>query len=79
MRKLTLIPTIVWKFVLTNTSISLRIPVGYWAFENFADGTPYVKGSEEYLDKAIGWARTHGMKVWVDLHGAPGSQHGKSI
>jgi glucan 1,3-beta-glucosidase len=25
---------------------------------------------------AIGWARNHGLKVIVDLHGAPGSQNG---
>ncbi|KAF8463657.1 glycoside hydrolase superfamily [Kalaharituber pfeilii] len=55
---------------------ALRIPIGYWAFENFSEGTPYVKGAEAYLDKAIGWARQCGMKVWVDLHGAPGSQNG---
>ena len=55
----------------------LRIPVGYWAFGNFAEGTPYVKGAEAHLDNAIGWARKNGMKVWVDLHGAPGSQNGK--
>ncbi|KAI5806484.1 putative glucan 1,3-beta-glucosidase [Peziza echinospora] len=74
-----------WKTFFTEKDVkdlkatginALRIPVGYWAFENFSDGTPYVKGSEAYLDLAIGWARTHGMKVWVDLHGAPGSQNG---
>jgi len=36
-----------------------------------------VKGAEAHLDNAIGWARKNGMKVWVDLHGAPGSQNGK--
>ena len=36
-----------------------------------------MKGAEAHLDKAIGWARKNGMKVWVDLHGAPGSQNGK--
>lgn len=28
------------------------------------------------MDKAIEWARTAKMNVWVDLHGAPGSQNG---
>ena len=28
------------------------------------------------MDLAIGWARQTGLKVWIDLHGAPGSQNG---
>ncbi|EDK43323.1 glucan 1,3-beta-glucosidase precursor [Lodderomyces elongisporus NRRL YB-4239] len=53
----------------------VRIPIGYWAFQ-LLDNDPYVQGQVEYLDKALEWARTHGLKVWVDLHGAPGSQNG---
>ncbi|ODV65429.1 hypothetical protein HYPBUDRAFT_150080 [Hyphopichia burtonii NRRL Y-1933] len=53
----------------------VRIPVGYWAFELLEDD-PYVQGQEEYLDKAIAWGHKHGIKVWVDLHGVPGSQNG---
>lgn len=52
-----------------------RIPIGYWAFQ-LLDNDPYVQGQEAYLDKAIEWARKAGLKVWVDLHGAPGSQNG---
>lgn len=53
---------------------AIRIPIGYWAFNN--EGTPYQTGAADYLDQAIGWARTHGLKVWVDCHGSPGSQNG---
>jgi glucan 1,3-beta-glucosidase len=53
---------------------ALRIPIGYWAYDN-AD-TPYHTGADAYLEKAIGWARNAGMKVWVDCHGSPGSQNG---
>ena len=53
----------------------VRIPVGYWAFCEI-EGDPYVQGQQEYLDKAIEWARNAGLKVWIDLHGAPGSQNG---
>ncbi|CAG8334229.1 unnamed protein product [Penicillium salamii] len=53
----------------------VRIPVGYWAIEHLA-GDQYVNGQLEYLDKAIGWARSAGLKVILDLHGAPGSQNG---
>jgi len=53
---------------------ALRIPIGYWAYDNF--NTPYIKGADEYLEKAIGWARNLNMKVWIDCHGSPGSQNG---
>lgn len=46
----------------------VRIPVGYWAIEHLA-GDQYVNGQLEYLDKAIGWARSAGLKVILDLHG----------
>jgi glucan 1,3-beta-glucosidase len=61
---------------MADSSDSLRIPIGYWAFETY--GSPYYKGEQtKYLDKAIGWAKDHDMKVWVDLHGLPGSQNGQ--
>lgn len=53
----------------------VRIPIGYWAFK-LLDNDPYVQGQIKYLDKAIEWARKYDLKVWVDLHGAPGSQNG---
>lgn len=54
----------------------VRIPIGYWAF-NVLDNDPYVTGLQEsYLDQAIQWSQNHGLKVWVDLHGAAGSQNG---
>lgn len=52
----------------------LRIPIGFWSYDNA--GTPFLKGADTYLEKAIGWARSAGLKVWVDLHGVPGSQNG---
>jgi glucan 1,3-beta-glucosidase len=60
---------------ISETGINaLRIPIGFWAYDN--DGLPYQKGADKYLEKAIGWARKFQMKVWVDLHGLPGSQNG---
>ncbi|KAG9241515.1 glucan 1,3-beta-glucosidase [Calycina marina] len=52
-----------------------RIPIGYWALAPLLED-PYVQGQLEYLDAAIGWARTAGIKVMLDLHGAPLSQNG---
>lgn len=54
---------------------TVRIPIGYWAF-TLNEGDPYIQGQAEHLDRAIGWARKAGLKVWIDLHGAPGGQNG---
>ena len=35
-----------------------------------------MQGQTAQLDKALGWAAAHGLYVWIDLHGAPGSQNG---
>ncbi|KAI4144357.1 MAG: hypothetical protein L6R39_004213 [Caloplaca ligustica] len=53
----------------------VRIPIGYWAVAPL-DGDPYVQGQLEVLDQAINWARGAGLKIMLDLHGAPGSQNG---
>ncbi|KAG0676962.1 exo-1,3-beta-glucanase [Pichia californica] len=53
----------------------VRIPIGYWAFKTL-DNDPYVQGQVDYLDKALDWCKTYGLKAWIDLHGTPGSQNG---
>ncbi|SPO19882.1 probable EXG1 - exo-beta-1,3-glucanase (I/II), major isoform [Ustilago trichophora] len=54
----------------------VRIPIGYWAFDNSA-GEPYVKWNQaDYLERAVQWSRNYGLKVIIDLHGVPGSQNG---
>ncbi|KAI5120781.1 hypothetical protein M0805_002408 [Coniferiporia weirii] len=53
----------------------VRLPIGYWAFE-VGPGEPYIQGQLPYLQKAVQWAGKYGLKVIVDLHGAPGSQNG---
>lgn len=53
----------------------VRIPIGYWAYQTL-DSDPYVQGQDKYLKKALKWCRNHDVKVWIDLHGAPGSQNG---
>ncbi|OWO98837.1 hypothetical protein B2J93_7099 [Marssonina coronariae] len=54
---------------------TVRIPVGYWAY-SLESGEPYTQGAAPYVDAAIDWARATGLKVWIDLHGAPLSQNG---
>ena len=54
----------------------VRIPFGYWAVKTY-DGDPYVSQiSWRYLLRAIEYARQNGLRVNLDLHGAPGSQNG---
>ena len=37
---------------------------------------PFIPGAWPYLLRALTWAKTHGLYVILDLHGAPGSQNG---
>lgn len=53
----------------------VRIPIGYWSVTPI-EGDPYVQGAYPYLGKALDWADKNGLKVMIDLHGAPGSQNG---
>lgn len=54
----------------------IRLPIGYWAWD-VSHGEPYHQGQLTYLTNAINWARQiGGLKILVDLHGAPGSQNG---
>ena len=53
----------------------VRIGIGYWSITPLP-GDPYVQGALGHLDQAVAWAREVGLKVMIDLHGAPGSQNG---
>ncbi|KAK4976605.1 hypothetical protein LTR28_007747, partial [Elasticomyces elasticus] len=54
----------------------VRIPFSYWAITTYS-GDPYVPlTSWRYLLRGIEWARKYGLRVKLDLHGAPGSQNG---
>ncbi|KAJ3508611.1 hypothetical protein NLJ89_g5658 [Agrocybe chaxingu] len=53
----------------------VRLPIGYWAFD-VSGGEPFIQGQLPYLTRAVNWAQAHGLKLIIDLHGAPGSQNG---
>lgn len=54
----------------------VRIPFSYWAVTSYP-GDPYVPLiSWRYLLRGIEWARKCGLRINLDLHGAPGSQNG---
>jgi glucan 1,3-beta-glucosidase len=51
---------------------AVRLPVGYWALEA---PKPYVE-SARFVDFAFEQCEKNGLKLLLDLHGAPGSQNG---
>lgn len=53
----------------------VRLPIGYWAWQ-VGPGEPYIQGQLPYLRNAVTWASNYGLKLIIDLHGAPGSQNG---
>jgi len=53
----------------------VRIPIGYWSVIPI-DGEPFVQGAYDKLGEALDWANSAGLKVMIDLHGAPQSQNG---
>lgn len=52
---------------------AVRLPIGYWVFGGEEPFMPTI----EYVDKACRWAENTGIKILLDMHGAPGSQNGK--
>ena len=51
---------------------AVRLPVGYWALEA---PKPYVECAR-FIDFALDQCSRNGLKLLLDLHGAPGSQNG---
>ncbi len=59
---------------LQNQGIKgLRLPVGYWLFED-ADG--FAGGGDLYVDRLFSWAEERAMSIVLCFHAAPGSQNG---
>lgn len=52
------------------------LPISYWSVPVAQDTGPYVVGAWPYILQAIDWANAHGIRIILDLHGAPGSQNG---
>lgn len=61
-----------FRWMAENKINAVRIPIGYWIFE---DDGPYIAGIV-YLDWAVKMAKKYSMYVLIDLHGAKGSQNG---
>ncbi|CAD6888979.1 unnamed protein product [Tilletia controversa] len=56
----------------------VRIPIGHWAFPDCIEaGVAYQPLNRfDLLKQGVRWAQKYNIKVWIDLHGTPGSQNG---
>jgi glucan 1,3-beta-glucosidase len=61
-----------FRWIKDRSLNAVRLPVGYWALEA---PKPFV-GAADFVDFAFDQASQNGLKVVLDLHGAPGSQNG---
>ena len=52
----------------------VRVPFWYRWFENDATPYSYSEYGFRYLDRAVAWAREHGLYVMLDYHGVQGCQ-----
>jgi glucan 1,3-beta-glucosidase len=68
---------------LADSGIShIRIPIGYWLVD-VSEDEPFppppaddTEGQRFYLKRVFQWCEEIGLKILVDLHGAPESQNG---
>jgi glucan 1,3-beta-glucosidase len=61
-----------FRYIRDHGLNTVRLPVGYWALEA---PKPYVENSR-YIKFALDQCQRNGLKLLLDLHGAPGSQNG---
>ncbi len=61
-----------FRWIKSHGLNAVRLPVGYWALQAPA---PYVEAAS-FVDFAFDQAQQNGLKILLDLHGAPGSQNG---
>lgn len=54
----------------------VRFPFGYWMVQTYDDDPYLPQVSWRYLLRGIEYCRQNGLRVNLDLHGAPGSQNG---
>ncbi|KAF1937786.1 glycoside hydrolase [Clathrospora elynae] len=54
----------------------VRFPFGYWIVQIYDDDVYVPQVAWRYLLRGIEYCRQNGLRVNLDLHGAPGSQNG---
>jgi endoglucanase len=58
---------------------SVRVPFNYRLFVNEGEPRRLEGVGYEMLDRVVGWCRSEGLYVVLDMHGAPGGQTGDNI
>ncbi|KAK7685287.1 hypothetical protein QCA50_011650 [Cerrena zonata] len=54
----------------------VRLPIPYWAIDTWP-GEPFLsKTAWKYVLLALQWARKYGLRMYLEIHTAPGSQNG---
>ncbi len=54
----------------------VRVPMGHWILGDIEGDETYIEGGWKYFQRLVLWCREEGIKIWIDLHTAPGSQNG---
>eukprot|EP00850_Spirogloea_muscicola_P006073 SM000028S10167 [mRNA] locus=s28:769389:773247:- [translate_table: standard] len=62
-----------FQYLKSRNINAVRVPVGYWMASN---ESPFVAGTEAYLDQAFAWAELYDVRIMISFHAAPGSQNG---
>lgn len=65
-----------WQYMQSANINAARITVGYWVGQGQASDTPYPFGDAALLDWAFQMGVKYGVRVWLSMHSAPGSQNG---
>eukprot|EP00897_Mesotaenium_endlicherianum_P001473 jgi/Mesen1/1353/ME000013S00844 len=53
-----------------------RVPIGYWLTQGGEPDAPFVAGGLEALDLAFSLGAKYGVRIYISMHGARGSQNG---
>ena len=64
------------KFLAENGVEYVKVPIPFYAMNDILDDEPWVDGQWMYFIRFAGWARQHGIKIWIDMHTNLGTQTG---
>lgn len=65
-----------WVYMAAQGINAARITVGYWAGQGAAPDAPFPSVDAAFLDWAMQMGAKYGVRVWLSMHAAPGSQNG---
>jgi endoglucanase len=67
------------KFIKRSGFNSVRVPFNYRLFVQEGETGKLEGPGYELLDRVVGWSKSEGLLVILDMHGAPGGQTGDNI